>query len=39
VGILKASSVKAKWINFYSPPIKLLESFVLSTDGHSVKCP
>jgi hypothetical protein len=31
--------VNAKWINFCSPPIKLLESFVPSTEGCSVKCP
>jgi hypothetical protein len=46
VGILEAvvhwplaSSVKAKRTNFCSPPIKLLQSFVRSTDNHSVKCP
>ena len=33
------SNVKAQWTKFYSPPIKLLESFVFSTDGHSVKRP
>jgi hypothetical protein len=27
--------VKAQLTNFYSPPIKLLESFVLSTDSRS----
>jgi hypothetical protein len=33
------SSVKAERTNFGSPPIKLLESLVCSTDGCSVKCP
>jgi hypothetical protein len=32
-------NVKAKWTNFGSPPIKLLELLVRSTDGRSVKCP
>jgi hypothetical protein len=36
---LLAYSMKAKWTNFCTPPIKLLESFVCSIDGHSVKCP
>jgi hypothetical protein len=36
---LLTSSMKAKVTNFYSSPIKLLESFVLFTDGRSVKCP
>jgi hypothetical protein len=31
--------VKAERTNFRSPPIKLLESLVRSTDGRSVKCP
>jgi hypothetical protein len=46
VGILEAivywlldSSIKAEQTNYYSPPIKLLDSFVCSTNGHSVKCP
>jgi hypothetical protein len=46
VGILEVvvhwlldSSMKAKRTNFCSSPIKLLESFVRLTDGHSVKCP
>jgi hypothetical protein len=34
-----ASSVKADQTKFCSPPIKLLESFVCSIDGHNMKCP
>jgi hypothetical protein len=34
-----ASSVKAKQTKFGSPPIRLLESLVRSTDSHSMKCP
>jgi hypothetical protein len=33
-----ASSVKAEWRNFCSPPISLLGSFVYSSEGRSVKC-
>ena len=33
---LFASCMKVQWINFFSPPIKLLESFILSIDGCSV---
>jgi hypothetical protein len=36
---LLAFSVKAEQTNFDSPPIKLLESLVRLTNGHSVKCP
>jgi hypothetical protein len=31
--------MKAEWTKFCSPPMKLLESLVRSTDGCSVKCP
>jgi hypothetical protein len=34
-----AYNVKFQWTNFCSPPIKLLESFVFSTEGNSVKHP
>jgi hypothetical protein len=34
-----AFSMKAKQTNFYSPPITLLESFVLLTDECSMKHP
>ena len=37
--VLLDFSVKAQRTKFCSPPLKLLESFVLSTDGHSVKRP
>jgi hypothetical protein len=36
---LLPSSVKGQWTNFHSPPIKLLESFVLFTNNHSMKHP
>jgi hypothetical protein len=46
VGILKgfviwplAFIVKPQWANFLFQPIKLLESFVCSTNGHSMKHP
>jgi hypothetical protein len=45
VGIMEAivhwlldCSVKAEWTNFYSPPIKVLESFVFLTDSSNMKC-
>ena len=34
-----ASTVNAQWTNFYSPPTKLVESFILLIEGRSVKHP